>query len=262
MIRFSIVSSEANSSERIRRGQLRQAVPVDRSKPYNAEWKRFRLWYLRRHPRCVVCGKAANEIDHIEPMTKGGSKFDLDNLQAMCKRCHSRKTRSELEDGVTYPWRPKGLSPSAVPLTIVCGAPGSGKTTYVMEHKAQNDTVIDLDLIASELSGAPIYHYDKAWLSPALRERNRRLRLLSKQEAGEAWFVVTAPSPGERQWWVEQLRPRAVLIMWTPALECVRRIANDTRRTRSVDDYRLSIGGWFRRYGSRPGDRLVTGLDR
>jgi 5-methylcytosine-specific restriction protein A len=39
---------------------------------------------------------AAEEVDHIVPLSEGGNN-SLDNLQALCKSCHSRKT--VLENG-------------------------------------------------------------------------------------------------------------------------------------------------------------------
>ena len=56
---------------------------------------------LNRNPLCVVCEKAgvvkaAKEVDHITPHRGDEGLFsDLDNLQGLCKSCHSKKTRQE-----------------------------------------------------------------------------------------------------------------------------------------------------------------------
>jgi 5-methylcytosine-specific restriction protein A len=56
--------------------------------------------FLARHPVCVdpfrVHGQhgevaAASEVDHITPIDQGGTDDD-ENLEALCKPCHSRKT--------------------------------------------------------------------------------------------------------------------------------------------------------------------------
>ena len=40
---------------------------------------------------CRQCGKPANEVDHI--IDRAIVKCDaMDNLQSLCKSCHSRKT--------------------------------------------------------------------------------------------------------------------------------------------------------------------------
>ena len=60
-------------------------------------WAHVRRQALDRDDwRCVLCGRAGMmEVDHIEPLTKGGAPWDLDNLQTLCRDCHFRKTASE-----------------------------------------------------------------------------------------------------------------------------------------------------------------------
>jgi 5-methylcytosine-specific restriction protein A len=38
---------------------------------------------------------AATEVDHIKPKAEGGGE-SFENLQPLCKPCHSRKTLGEL----------------------------------------------------------------------------------------------------------------------------------------------------------------------
>ncbi len=46
---------------------------------------------VRDGGRCRNCGTSRNlEIDHIIPLSKGGSSADL-NLQTLCRRCNRRK---------------------------------------------------------------------------------------------------------------------------------------------------------------------------
>ena len=60
---------------------------------YDNRWRSFRKRYLRAHPVCVVCERAAEVIDHI--IAWDGNPETLiqeDNLQALCTRCHNKKT--------------------------------------------------------------------------------------------------------------------------------------------------------------------------
>lgn len=74
---------------------------------YGADWRRLREWVLVRRPLCEHCQRegqltVATEVDHIKGFLRADGSLDhklrLDpqNLQALCKPCHSRKTASEV----------------------------------------------------------------------------------------------------------------------------------------------------------------------
>jgi len=47
--------------------------------------------------RCVKCGQIAKlEVDHIIPVTKGGSN-DIDNIQPLCRSCNASKGATEMD---------------------------------------------------------------------------------------------------------------------------------------------------------------------
>ena len=70
-----------------------------------------RLVFLEQVGRCNICLQEVNNhsgepdnqrtqpnsatLDHILPISQGGSKFDRDNLQVLCIPCHSTKTKEE-----------------------------------------------------------------------------------------------------------------------------------------------------------------------
>lgn len=71
-------------------------------KLYNSSrWQRLRKKVLTKHPLCVECEKKgiltpATEVDHIVPHHGSEALFwDEDNLQALCKSCHDKKTAKE-----------------------------------------------------------------------------------------------------------------------------------------------------------------------
>jgi len=59
---------------------------------YGYEWQKIRAAFLRQCPQCEWCGAEATEADHIVPLSKGGT-HSFDNLRALCKSCHSKRTR-------------------------------------------------------------------------------------------------------------------------------------------------------------------------
>lgn len=65
-------------------------------------WRALRLLFLNTHPTCTVCGRPANEVDHVTDRRAlelaGADQFDEGNLQALCRECHSRKTMRTLRD--------------------------------------------------------------------------------------------------------------------------------------------------------------------
>ena len=64
-------------------------------------WRPMRSTHLAKNPLCAACqsqGRVteATEVDHIRPH-KGNVKllYDPNNLQSLCKPCHSHKTATE-----------------------------------------------------------------------------------------------------------------------------------------------------------------------
>ena len=67
--------------------------------PRPSRWRAIRNAHIAAEPLCRSCAKrglvvAATEVDHIEPLHKGGAT-DSDNLQSLCTRCHADKTQAE-----------------------------------------------------------------------------------------------------------------------------------------------------------------------
>jgi len=69
--------------------------PTSTARGYGPEWRKTRTRILNRDPWCKHCEyMPSTEADHILPKSKGGTDED-DNLQGLCKPCHSRKTINE-----------------------------------------------------------------------------------------------------------------------------------------------------------------------
>ena len=89
----------------------------------SSKWLKIRTAYISEYPLCEACSKkdivtAATEIDHKVPI-----KIDYDlrlewnNLQALCHRCHSKKTKA-VDDRLL-----KGLKPKSWQGADVNGIP-------------------------------------------------------------------------------------------------------------------------------------------
>jgi 5-methylcytosine-specific restriction protein A len=89
---------DLHQKEEWKRQDAQRGSPAERG--YGRNWRRIRGMYLRRHPWCEdpfgihEDPVPATEVDHIIPIRAGGTN-QFENLQALCKSCHSRKTVRE-----------------------------------------------------------------------------------------------------------------------------------------------------------------------
>jgi len=80
-----------------RPAKLHEPRPNASRRGYDRQWRKVRAQYLAEHPLCekhLEEGKTvpAYDVDHIIPLSQGGERLDPDNLQALCRRCHNKKT--------------------------------------------------------------------------------------------------------------------------------------------------------------------------
>lgn len=74
---------------------------VDNSAFYNSKaWRKVATMHKAANPLCVMCDakgclSPATVTDHITPIAEGGSKWDWENLQSLCARCHAVKSATE-----------------------------------------------------------------------------------------------------------------------------------------------------------------------
>lgn len=226
-------------------------------------WKAARREVLLRDGyQCQVCGAVVHgkraHVDHIVPKSHGGSDLAI-NLQTLCRECHSKKTvREQLGEAKPEKWtlRPKWMPTACIPVTLVCGPPASGKSTYVERHKQPTDLVIDLDVIASEMAGTTLHAWSFKWLGGAVRKRNEILASLHKPEAKRyrmAWLIATEPRAEDRQWWVDRLGVSRVAVIETDAATCESRMVTDPERSSRCG----AASTWWTNYTRRHGDECV-----
>lgn len=111
------------SKERAQRRDTRENAS---KRGYNSHWTTASHYYRMEHPLCVVCQlnqrtTASQCVDHIIPRHSVEELFwEQDNWCALCNRCHALKTQREPRQS----WTPDSQR------IVVCGLPGTGKSTY------------------------------------------------------------------------------------------------------------------------------------
>jgi len=224
-------------------------------------WKDIRWDVLVRDLfTCQFCGHMERDTsllvcDHVDPHRGDPVKFWNGPFETLCQQCHSIDKQSQ-ESGATAHYHPDWLRPSNIPLTIICGGPASGKTTYARQRAGQYDVIIDLDVIAQGLSGCTTHMWSRdKWLKPAVRKRNAMLAYLSRTPRWKrAWFIVSEPKADDREWWNKKLRPQSIIVMMADAHECKARIGRDETRDQSSVS---KVDQWLKDYTPREGDTVI-----
>ncbi len=232
------------------------------------EWRALRELVLNRDRwTCVQTGVLlsgahpapnAPVVDHRRPHRGDRVRFfDPGNCQAVSKLWHDT-VKQAVERASEAPGRaqvhPDWLGRSLVPVVLVCGAPGSGKSTLVEARRRPGDLVVDLDLFGSMLSGSDLHGWDRGrWLGPALRARNAVLAQLGRRADWPCvWLVVSEPRVEWRDWWRRRLGVAEVVVLETPAEECRRRMGG-----RSAEAL-AAVGSWWRDYRPDGRDEIVA----
>ncbi len=92
-----------NSGERYCSQHKKQFPSGGDASHYDRRWRKIRLAFLSKYPLCKKCQEQgrltpATEVHHIISVANGGSDSES-NLMPLCKPCHSRITRKEMDFG-------------------------------------------------------------------------------------------------------------------------------------------------------------------
>ena len=203
-------------------------------------WRNVRRHILERDQRvCQIaapgCTGVATEVDHIVPVLDGGQFYDPDNLRASCRGCNSRRAKRRTK-------KPQGWRAAPTHIVLVAGPPAAGKSTYVAEHAAPEDVVVDYDRMAQAL-GSPDTHdhrnHDAVMAARgAVLSRLRRGQL----KARRAWIVSANPK-------AQMAFPHHELVVIDPGVDEVKRRARDSGRPESWFEL---IDRWYERRDPSP----------
>jgi hypothetical protein len=250
------------------------------------DWKQLASWQLKDEPlcqRCFIHGhvRAATVVHHVQPH-RGDRAFFLDpsNLESLCKWHHDSEAQSEERRGYSVRvgddgWPvddkhpsvigsvghgfsiPRHIRPSSIPVTVVCGPPAAGKTTWCRQQceREQGSFIIDLDDYREQLCNDR-YSQDPGVMARAFQRRDEALRSLADRSTGQCYFIVMAPSSAERGAWRRALGPNAsVQLIATDAAVCAERIDQDPSRISHRRALHAALRSFYRAFDSGAGGR-------
>ena len=121
---------------------------------------------------------------------------------------------------------------------LICGAPASGKSTYVNEHKSPGDMVVDLDLIRQAL-GAP-HKTSSLFQKQILQIRDLLYDEIQFNNVGceNIWVISGLPDSTVRQQTARRLNAE-IIFMKTSLDECIKRASLDGERIDKETQYRI-----------------------
>ncbi len=192
---------------------------------YGARWQKTSRAYLAAHPLCVDPYRAhrgravaATLTDHIVPHRGDMRLFwDSDNWQPLCASCHGRKTAEE--DGGYGRMYAKRV-------TLVFGAPGSAKTTYVRAHMSPGDMVWDLDVVMAAVTGKRLYQRTEGALRYVLAMRDAFYRAAALPGYPERVWIIESTADLNRREELRREMDADVVVMDTAHDVCRQRIAH------------------------------------
>lgn len=227
---------------------------------YNSKsWKECRKHYIDKRilidgGMCEMCGIELGYIVHhkkeLTPMNINNPNITLNenNLQYVCKECHDKKHfyNGEQTDKLKVKFDNAGNPIKKCKVYLVYGSPGSGKSTYVEQHKETGDLIIDYDNILYALSGELI-RTDKTdnlrHITESIMEYIYTQIEQGKVDTNNIYITGTYPYKETRLAFIKRLNAKAIYINKTYE-ECVEHIMKDYKREdkdREID----RIKRWF-----------------
>lgn len=176
-----------------------------------------------------------------------------DNLITLCRDCHMdihrkkkrKRNTLNIKNGVFFDER-GDMRKSKV--YIVYGSPGSGKTTYVKEHKEYGDLVIDLDLIKQSISMEDKTEAPDNLLEYAKSIRDYLYTMIEQKniQSKNVWIVAGLPKKDQRKRLAARLDAELIFID-SDVQTCIEHIMNDDERKDKEKQVQL-IDNWFGHY--------------
>lgn len=203
-------------------------IEIDKESFYKSlKWKKKRAYILRRDnylcQHCKWYGKRteAQTVHHKKHLEEYPELALVnDNLISLCNKCHNKEHPEKR--------RKKKM------ITVVCGYPGAGKTTYAIKHKKYNDVMLDLDIIYKALTNNNMYEPNKEKnIINYINDLIKATIYKSKEYNFDIWLIRCMPDETEN----DMLKEYNAKCIWlsTDRYECKKRLYRDNRLLKDFD---------------------------
>lgn len=174
-------------------------------------WRDAQARVFAEETHCWLCGRWvdqdipnprdpwARSVDHIIPRDDGGPLYDRDNLRLAHIRCNTiRGNKNRAAKHRPTPSRPwSGQHHRQV--TLICGPPCAGKTTWAQHHAAPDDLIVDADQIAQNVGSPHPWNHNPHHLRLAQAHWWTTVRDIGTRDTVTAWIIRCAPTAYERR---------------------------------------------------------------
>ncbi len=150
-------------------------------------------------------------------------------------------------------------------VTIVCGPPGSGKSTLVRQQMCRGDLVVDMDALYQALSYRDDRDKPEELLPWVCTARDAVIEKLGHDKGpGQAWIITASFKDvlADALWFV--WLDATVKILATSTAVCVQRMKNQGRTARDIQRMKASCVRWhgdYRHWREGRGKSLESGAN-
>jgi len=110
---------------------------------------------------------------------------------------------------------------------VICGPPGSGKTTYVSKRRVAGDVVWDLDVVIAVICGVKVHEHESQMIGLAGRIRDALVKWVAENRtSGSVYVIVTSKETAQC---IARKIGGRVVVLDVPAEECKRRLEAEGR---------------------------------
>ena len=101
-------------------------------------------------------------------------------------------------------------------MTLVCGPPCSGKSTWAREHRTSSTTVLDWDDMARTAGSTARWNHAQEHRQAAETRMQQAIHDIAQIEAGHFILIRACADPAERQRLAEYIRADEVVVLAPP----------------------------------------------